>query len=491
MKEAMDNTTLRLLPSVEEAAGQPALRALCERYSAPFIKNFIREELEAMRRALRAGAPAAPARAALTDELTGRVRSRLDRLFTSPLAPVLNATGIILHTGLGRAPFAAAARARVMEIMAGYCSLELDLASGKRGERNEAVSGLICALCGAEAAVVANNNAAAVLLALNTLCLNKEAIISRGQLIEIGGSFRLPDVMEKSGAIMREIGTTNKTRLRDYEKAITPQTGAIVVAHTSNYRVVGFTEEPELAEIVALAHRHQLPLLHDLGGGVLVDLRRYGLPYEPLVQDSLAAGADVVTFSGDKVLGGPQSGLIVGRESWIRKIHANPLMRALRCDKLVFAALEATLRLYFEEGGLPASHPALAMLAEPAGQVRMRAEKVVEALAPEVKNRFAVTIQASAAQAGSGALPLEKIPSHAVVLSPPDGRAEYWAARLRGANPPVLGYIQEERIWLDLRTIREEETPALCSALSLALAERSTGSGLTGDDRAGDDRAGA
>ena len=326
--------------------------------------------------------------------------------------------------------------------------------------------------------------------ALNTLCLNKEAIISRGQLIEIGGSFRLPDVMEKSGAIMREIGTTNKTRLRDYEKAITPQTGAIVVAHTSNYRVVGFTEEPELAEIVALAHRHQLPLLHDLGGGVLVDLRRYGLPYEPLVQDSLAAGADVVTFSGDKVLGGPQSGLIVGRESWIRKIHANPLMRALRCDKLVFAALEATLRLYFEEGGLPASHPALAMLAEPAGQVRMRAEKVVEALAPEVKNRFAVTIQASAAQAGSGALPLEKIPSHAVVLSPPDGRAEYWAARLRGANPPVLGYIQEERIWLDLRTIREEETPALCSALSLALAERSTGSGLTGDDRADDGRAG-
>lgn len=466
----MDNSTLRRLPSVEEAAGHPAIRALTGRYSAPFIKKIIREEIEAMRSALRTEPAPTAAREALTEELASRVQSRLDRFFTSPLSPVLNATGVILHTGLGRAPFSAAARARVMEIMAGYCSLELDLASGKRGERNDAVSGLLCALCGAEAAVVANNNAAAVLLALNTLCLSKEAIISRGQLIEIGGSFRLPDVMEKSGVIMREIGTTNKTRLKDYEKAITPQTGAIVVAHTSNYRVLGFTEEPGLAEIAALAHRHHLPLIHDLGGGVLVDLRRFGLPYEPLVQDSLAAGADVVTFSGDKVLGGPQSGLIVGKESYIRQIHANPLMRALRCDKLIFAALEATLRLYFEEAGLPASHPALAMLAEPAAEVRKRAEKVTDALDPELKSRFKVTIRPSAAQAGSGALPLEKIASHAVVLSPPDGRAEFWAARLRSGSPPVLGYIQEEKIWLDLRTIRAEETAALCSALSRALS---------------------
>jgi L-seryl-tRNA(Ser) seleniumtransferase len=442
------------------------MQELIRRYSAPFIKNFLREELAAMRQELLGGRSGSSDREALLQELADRTTSRLAAFFSSPLQTVLNATGIILHTGLGRAPLPEAAREAVGKVASGYCSLELALEDGKRGERNEIISGLICALSGAEAAIVANNNAAAVLLALNTLCLNREAIISRGQLIEIGGSFRLPDVMEKSGAIMREIGTTNKTRLKDYEKAITPATGAIVVAHTSNYRVVGFTEEPELAEIIELAHRHDIPVIHDLGGGVLVDLRRFGLPYEPLVQDSLAAGADVVTFSGDKVLGGPQSGLLVGKSEFIRRIHANPLMRALRCDKMVFAALEATLRLYFEEATLLERHPTLAMLSEPASAVHLRAERLRQRLAPGVSEHFTITLCPSFAQAGSGALPLEKIPSHALLLVPHDGKTERWAARLRSGTPAVVGYIQENAIWLDLRTIRAADEDALAAALN-------------------------
>jgi L-seryl-tRNA(Ser) seleniumtransferase len=462
----MSDSSLRELPSVEEAASHPEVQELIRLYSGPFIKGRIREELGHLRQALRTGQSAAATRDELTRQLLSRLRLNLERFFASRLNPVLNATGVILHTGLGRAPFAAAARENVNRIMEGYCSLELDMESGKRGERNDAVEKLICALCGAEAAIVANNNAAAVLLALNTLCLGREAIISRGQLIEIGGSFRLPDVMDKSGAIMHEIGTTNKTRLQDYEKAVNEHTGAIVIAHTSNYRVVGFTEEPELAQVVALAHSRSVPVIHDLGGGVLVDLRRFGLPYEPLVQDSLAAGVDVVTFSGDKVLGGPQSGLLVGKQEYIRRIHANPLMRALRCDKLIFAALEATLRLYFEEASLLQRHPALAMLSEAAETVRLRAEKVQLSLKPELLDHFSIAVRQSQAQAGSGALPLEKIPSYALVISPQDGKTELWAARLRTGTPPVLGYIQEDEIWLDLRTVRDEEELALASALN-------------------------
>jgi len=462
----VSDTFLRRLPSVESAANHPQLLALSPRYPARLIRDILRQELEEMRRTLAGSRAAAPDRETLLDEVVRRTRRRLNALGTSPLRPVLNATGIVLHTGLGRAPLAEAARTAVAAVTTGYCSLELDLENGRRGERNEIVNSLLCALCGAEAAVVVNNNAAAVLLALNTLCQEKEAIISRGQLIEIGGSFRLPEVMEKSGARMREVGTTNRTRLQDYEQAITPETGAIVVAHTSNYRVVGFTEEVELAEVVALAHRRGVPVIHDLGGGILVDLRRFGLPSEPLVQESLAAGADVVTFSGDKVLGGPQSGLIAGRAEYIRRIHANPLMRALRCDKMVFAALAATLHLYFAEAGLVENLPVLGMLSEPAESVRLRAEQLQQAVHPALAGHFTIAVQPSEAQAGSGALPLARIPSYALVLTPLDGKAERWAARLRSGSPAVVGYIQEEAIRIDLRTIAANEMAALSAALN-------------------------
>lgn len=467
----MSHSGLSRLPSVEEAANHERARRLSARYNPALIKEQIRAELEQRRQELRRQPEPELTRAQLTLQLLDRVEARLAAFFAASLRPVLNATGIILHTGLGRAPLAAAARENIARILEGYCNLELDLEEGKRGERNDHVERLICALCGAEAAVVANNNAAAVLLALNSLCQDHEAIISRGQLIEIGGSFRLPDVMEKSGTIMREVGTTNKTHLHDYEKAINARTSAIVVAHTSNYRVVGFTAEPELADIVAVAHRHGIPVIHDLGGGVLVDLGRYGLPHEPLVQESLAAGVDVVTFSGDKVLGGPQCGLIAGLAPYIRRIHANPLMRALRCDKMVFAALEATLQLFFSPGTLAEHHPVLAMLQEPAVSVRRRAEQLLSHLDPGLVLRLQVTIEASSAQAGSGTLPLEKLASHALVLRPPAGKAAALAQRLRCSEPPVLGYIQDETIWLDLRTIRDAEVLPLAAVLNQLKSE--------------------
>lgn len=442
---------------------QPASQAWQEKYSPALVKQYLRDILQTFRREK-------PAESRTREQWIARTMQELEKRcgqFALPhLRPVINATGVILHTGLGRAPYAAAARENVARIMAGYSNLELDMASGKRGERTDHIESLLCGLCGAEAAAVVNNNAAAVLLALNTLCYGKEAIISRGQLIEIGGSFRLPDVMEKSGTRMKEVGTTNKTRLKDYEKAISAQTGAIVVAHTSNYRVLGFTEEPALPEIVEMAHQHDVPVIHDLGGGVLVDLRRLGLPHEPLVQESLAAGADVVTFSGDKILGGPQAGLIVGAQKWIGMIHSNALMRALRCDKLVYAALEATLRLYYQDNKVRQDLPTLRMLSEGAAVILSRCQRLLELLHADVKKPFTITIRETKAQAGSGALPLEKIASYGVVLAPGDGKSHEWAARLRRAEVPVMGYIEEDEIVLDLRTVQDAEVQTMARMIN-------------------------
>ncbi len=442
---------------------QPAVQKWQGIYSSALIKQFLREILDEFRRCM----PAQPrSREEWLELAVQELEERIASFARPRLRPVINATGIILHTGLGRAPYAAAAQENVARIMAGYSNLELDMASGKRGERTDHIESLLCGLCGAAAAAVVNNNAAAVLLALNTLCYGKEAIISRGQLIEIGGSFRLPDVMEKSGTRMREIGTTNKTRLKDYEKALSAQTGAVVVAHTSNYRVLGFTEEPALAEIVEVAHRQGIPVIHDLGGGVLVDLRRLGLPPEPLVQESLAAGVDVVTFSGDKILGGPQAGLLAGAAKYIEPIRANALMRALRCDKLVYAALEATLRLYYHDKTLLQELTTLKMLSDAPPVVLRRAEQLLSLIEPAVHKSARLTIRETKAQAGSGALPLEKIASYGVVLTPADGKCSEWAARLRQASVPVVGYIDGDEITLDLRTVRDEEVETVAEMIN-------------------------
>jgi L-seryl-tRNA(Ser) seleniumtransferase len=321
-------------------------------------------------------------------------------------------------------------------------------------------------LSGAEAACVVNNNAAAVLLTLNTLALGREVIVSRGQLIEIGGSFRIPEVMQRSGAVMVEVGTTNKTHLHDYERAITERTAMLFAAHWSNYRILGFVKQVPVAELVELGRKHGLPVVHDLGGGVLLDLRQWGLPYEPVVREDIEAGVDVVTFSGDKVLGGPQCGIIVGKRDLVSEIRSNPLMRALRCDKMTFAALEPTLKLFLRRGAVPAEHPVLRMLTEPVEHVKQRAERLHQAIRsaeiPDVK----VSLTESTAQTGSGALPLEEIPSWAVSLSSRRWSAEQLAAGLRRHEPPVIGYLREDLLHLDCRTLSDDEIDAVVDAVA-------------------------
>lgn len=457
---------LAALPSVDQLLNLPETQKLIDEFSRLLIKETFQKELDSLRHDfVSTEENQSLTRDRCSQLILNRVQEVLYQQFAPSIRPVINATGIILHTGLGRAPLADSAQENVRQIIKGYCNLELDLQTGKRGERTDHVEKLLCSLSGAQAACVVNNNAAAVFLSFNTLAFGKEAIVSRGQLIEIGGSFRLPDVMEKSGSIRVEIGTTNKTRLKDYERAISPNTGAIVVAHPSNYRVQGFTEEVGIREVAELAHSKGLPVIHDLGGGVLLDLRQFGLPYEPLVQDSLAAGADVVTFSGDKILGGPQSGIIVGKKQYIDQIRTNPIMRVVRCCKMTHSALEATLKLFFHDKILLTEHRTLRILTEPVEEVQKRAEKLIELLGKNVRDKVEVAIEESSAQTGSGALPLESIPSRSVTLRPKQETAEKLAAKLRAADPPVVGYLKNEKVYLDLRTVGESEIEVLSAAI--------------------------
>jgi len=375
------------------------------------------------------------------------------------LRRVINATGIVLHTNLGRAPLAKEAIEAIEQTASGYTNIEYDVASGGRGSRTSIVEQLLCELTGAEAAAVVNNNAAAVLLTLNTLARGKGAVVSRGQLVEIGGSFRIPDIMERSGARMVEVGTTNRTHIADYEHALTDDTGLMLSVHPSNYRVMGFTLEVPIVDLAALGRRRGVAVAHDLGGGVLVDLKAYGLPYEPLVSDSVTAGVDVVTFSGDKILGGPQAGILVGRRDPIEQIRRNPLMRALRCGKLTYAALEATLRLFLNRDDLINKHPTLQMLTVTPATLRRRGKRLLDKVAESSgsADRVDVSLEPSTAQTGSGALPLEDIPSVALVLAPKKCSAGELARQLRERPVPIVGYVREDRVWLDLRTVAAEE----------------------------------
>ncbi|MBN1465258.1 L-seryl-tRNA(Sec) selenium transferase [candidate division KSB1 bacterium] len=460
------NEFYHLLPAVDALLSHPTVAPLLSIYQRDVVRRRCRSVLDEIRQHIAQGtAERISSKEEMADAVARLVVARIKADFAPSLRPVINATGIILHTGLGRAPLARAAQENVQRIMAGYANIELEMTSGKRGERIDHVRQLLTELTGAEDALLVNNNAAAVLLALNTLAAGREAIISRGQLVEIGGSFRIPDVMQKSGVLMREVGTTNRTKLSDYADAIDEKTAAIIVAHTSNYRVLGFTAQVALPDIVTLAHQHHLPVLHDLGAGVLLDFRDLGLPYEPLVQDSIAAGVDVITFSGDKVLGGPQAGLIVGVKAWLSRIQQNPIMRAVRCDKLIYAAMQATLQLYFKNDLLQ-EHAVLKMLAESVDEVQKRAAEILRQLAPQIAGRFDIGIEPCQGQFGSGALPLEKLPSVALVLTPHATTADELAQRLRSGSTPVVGYIQDDRVWLDCRTILAEEGKEVAATLN-------------------------
>lgn len=459
---------LSALPAVDGVLSEPRVAALVERCDREHLAELSRQAIDAQRQRLLSG-DAAGERDELLDAIVDDIQQRLSDLLAPRLKPVINATGILLHTNLGRAPLAAAAIEQMVATASSYCDIELDLESGERGHRHHVVEDLLCRLTGAEAAAVVNNNAAAVLLTLNALAMEREIVVSRGQLVEIGGSFRLPDMMQRSGATMVEVGTTNRTHLADYEAALTERTGLILSVHPSNYRVMGFTKQVELEELVALGRQHDVPVVEDLGAGALVDLTDWGLPAEPLVADSVATGADVVTFSGDKVLGGPQAGLLVGRREIIDKIRSNPWMRALRCDKLTYAALEATLRLFLHRESLPEHLPALRRLTTSPDQLRGRAAVVLTQLEPLTSSGWTVDVVDSVAHAGSGALPLEEIASVALKIAPHGLSVDALARRLRMGTPAVMGYVRDDCLLLDLRTVADDETASLTAAL-LAVA---------------------
>jgi L-seryl-tRNA(Ser) seleniumtransferase len=389
----------------------------------------------------------------------------------SSLRRVLNATGVVIHTNLGRSPLAEAALAQIREIGAHYSNLEYDLAQGVRGSRHDHLEGLLRELTGAEAALVLNNNAAAVLLALRALALGREVIISRGQLVEIGGSFRLPEIMAESGALLREVGATNKTHLKDYERAITLETAMLLKVHPSNFRIVGFTSEVSLPELAALGRKYNLLVVEDLGSGCLVDLSRYGLEREPTVQETLKAGADLVLISGDKLLGGPQAGLALGSREVVARLRAHPLTRALRPDKLTLAALEATLRLYLEEAQAMATVPTLRMLSRPAAELDRQAKSLARSLRRALGSRVQVRVVDSVGRVGGGALPQSSLPGRALALAVPDLPPTQLEARLRQARPPIIARIEHDTLLLDMRTLLPDDLPVLKAALEGALSE--------------------
>ncbi|MCS7045451.1 MAG: L-seryl-tRNA(Sec) selenium transferase [Gemmataceae bacterium] len=460
----MTTNPLRRLPSVHVVLEHPAVRALAERYSRAALVAAVRVELGARRRLLlQAGEPASVDLA----DVALAVQRRVEADAQPRLGRVINATGILLHTNLGRAPMAAVAAQAAHEAAAGYVNLELDLDSGKRASRQDVVRDLLSRLTGAESATVVNNNAAATLLTLRVVGRGREVVVSRGQLIEIGGSFRLPEIMSLSGAILREVGTTNITRLADYEAALGPATAALLRVHPSNYRLVGFTETPSLTELSVLARKHHLPLIDDIGSGALVDCQRFGLSGEPLARDSVAAGADLVLFSGDKLLGGPQAGIIVGAKAWIERIEKDPLMRAVRIDKMTLAALEATLRLYLNEDTVVREVPVLRLLATPLADLEARAHILAGRLSalPSIAEAAA---RRDEAYAGGGSLPAQALPTWVVAV-----KARLWddvdfARRLRLGTPAVMPRLGDGAVLLDLRAVFPEQIEALVDAVATA-----------------------
>jgi L-seryl-tRNA(Ser) seleniumtransferase len=454
----------RNLPSVTQLLDLPAIQELTTYHAHEQVVAAIRDELAELRQQVAQG-HGLDGNAELP-RLAERVAVRLRRGTSPKLRAVINATGIVLHTNIGRAPIAAAAAAAAATAASGYLNLELDLETGKRSSRQSAIRDWVCQLTGAESATAVNNNAAATVIVLRAVGLGKEIVLSRGQLVEIGGSFRIPEIMAVSGAILREVGATNITRLADYEKAIGPNTAALLRVHCSNYRISGHTEEVPLAELVGLGYQHSLPVIDDIGSGALLDFARFGFRGEPVARDSISQGADLVLFSGDKLLGGPQAGIIAGKKDWIQRIEKDPLMRAFRLDKMTLAALESTLRLYLNEARALQEVPVLRMLDTPLAELRRRAENLASQL------NQVPGLQASAREdvafVGGGSLPDQTMPTWVVeVTSSTTGDAEL-AQRLRTGTPAVLARLHDGKLVLDVRTVFAEQAGPLATAIMLA-----------------------
>ena len=464
----------RDLPSVDRLLREPAVQALLAEHGHTLVAGEARALLDALRAEVIGGN-------VLLDDvvlpvLSAKLQERVQECLQPRMRAVLNLTGTVIHTNLGRSLLAEPALQHMLTMMAGPNNLEYDLETGARGDRDSIIEEMLCTLTGAEAATVVNNNAAAVLLTLAALVRGREVIVSRGELVEIGGAFRMPDVMESAGARLVEVGTTNRTHAQDYERAINANTALLMKVHTSNYAVQGFTKAVSEAELADIARARGVPLATDLGSGSLVDLASYGLPREPLPQEMIAAGCDVVTFSGDKLLGGPQAGLIVGSKEMVGRIRKFPMKRALRMSKLPLAALEATLMLYLRPERLTQDLPTLRLLTRPEAQIRAQAQQLLDAVAQAVAPRFVVSVVALQGQIGSGSLPVDRLPSAGLAIAPVQkkgaGRAlDELATALRRLPLPVIGRIAEDRLLLDLRCLEDSaqllnQLPALQEALA-------------------------
>jgi len=458
---------LRRIPSVDKIIERDDMKALLGKYSRGIVLKAIQTKLENMRKnILNAQEPFSDKEPITIDFSDAEIKEVIQSFSNNHLEKVINATGVVLHTNLGRSILPVEAIDNLADIAHSYSNLEYDLEEGRRGHRYSHVEELLCEISGAESAFVVNNNAGAVLLTLNTLADGKEAIVSRGELIEIGGSFRIPDIMKRSGALMVEVGTTNKTHLSDYEKAISDKTGLLLKVHTSNYRIVGFTSEVDLSGLIELGEKHNLPLLNDLGSGSLIDFSLYGIAHEPTVQDVVKTGIDVVTFSGDKLLGGPQAGIILGKRNILDKLIRNPLNRALRIDKLTLIALESTLRLYLDQETVIQKIPTLRMITLPLETIERRVFDFKRKLQENIPDHIKVQIIDDTSQVGGGALPSQELPTKVIAITSRAISVQNLEKRLRENKPPIIARINKDQLRIDLRTVDESEEEYMIASIS-------------------------
>ena len=456
---------LRKIPGVDLLLMSPKLEEASTSYPRGLILKAINQILDKLRIEIKNGEVSEEAQMDV-ETVSMRAVERLDVISRPSLKQVINAAGVIVHTNLGRSILAESALKKFRTIAGGYSNLEYDLDNGERGSRYVHVEDILKELTSAEAAMVVNNNAAAVFLSLETLAKGREVVVSRGELVEIGGSFRIPDVMRKSGAKMVEVGTTNKTHLKDYEEVIGPETALLLKVHRSNFQIIGFTEDVPMPELVNLGRRHGIPVMEDLGSGCLVDLSKYGLVKEPTVQEALAKGTDLVTFSGDKLLGGPQTGIILGRKGVVEAIKKNPLNRAMRIDKLTLLALEETLRLYRDEGVAIREVPTLRMICQTYKSLAKKSERLVKLIGSLETKNFSFELVDGNSMVGGGALPLLELPTRLLCLIPGELSSRFIGVWLRSYNPPIIVRLEKERILLDVRTLQESELKIIAQAIS-------------------------
>lgn len=457
------NLLYRSIPKVDVLLEDEKIRELTEQYSYDTVLEAVREELDKLRALIGTCEDEAEGLREI-EQLSVRIQEAVKAMHTPNMRTVINGTGTILHTNLGRAPIGERHMRHIADIAMNYSNLEYNLEAGARGERYSHFEKLLCKITGAEAAMAVNNNAAAVMLILSTMGKGKEVIVSRGELVEIGGKFRIPDVMEQSGAMLVEVGTTNKTHYTDYENAITEETAALLKVHTSNYRIVGFTDNVSIAELVPLGKEREIPVIEDLGSGVLIDLSKYGLTYEPTVQDSVRNGADVVCFSGDKLLGGPQAGIIVGKKKYIDQMKKNQLTRALRIDKFTAATLEVVLQEYLSEEKAIQNIPALRMITKEIEEITRDAQEL-ETLLQQAELPAQIQMEPCESQIGGGSLPLERIPSMAVTIHPEKITTAELELRLRHMSVPMIVRTMNDKIVIDVRTVDKKWYPKIAKML--------------------------